>query len=61
MQRSGTICAILVAGIEKHFCEFIFNLHQCTKRCLAILIFSSGGHKVCTILVEGIMRVFNFL
>ena len=40
-------CAILVAGIEKHFCEFIFYLHQCTKRCLAILIFSSGGHKVC--------------
>ena len=61
MQRSGTICAISVEGIEKHFCEFIFNLNQCFKRCLAILIFSSGGYKVCTILVEGIMRDINFL
>ena len=49
VHRSGTICAILVEGIEEQFCEFILNLGQWFRRCrlkdflsgaLAALLFS---------------------
>ena len=58
------VCAILVEGIEEHFCEIILNLDKWFRRCLKIfLIYSSGGHffqqsrMVGAILVEGIMRI----
>ena len=62
VQRSGTICAILVVIYqEEQLCEIILNLDQ-WFRCLKIFILSSGSPFVqrsasfCAILVVGIKR-----